>query len=74
MPGPAIVVCSDDDPYSSPVATARMSRGWQVPHVSVGAAGHLNSASGLGDWDTGRNLLTAFVAGMSGAHAAQRRQ
>jgi len=47
-----------------------MSRRWQVPYLSVGAAGDLNSASGRGDWDTGRNLFTAFVTGMLGSRAA----
>jgi predicted alpha/beta hydrolase family esterase len=74
LPVPGFVVCSDDDPYSPRTATDRMSRGWQVPHVSVGAAGHLNTASDLGDWNTGRNLLTAFLAGLLGERARHLRR
>jgi predicted alpha/beta hydrolase family esterase len=61
---PGLVVSSDDDPYATPEASARMAAGWGVPHLSVGARGHLNSASGLGVWEEGRRLVTAFAAGL----------
>jgi predicted alpha/beta hydrolase family esterase len=32
--------------------------------IRIGAHGHLNRASRLGEWDEGRRLLTAFVAGL----------
>jgi predicted alpha/beta hydrolase family esterase len=35
-----------------------------LPRVSAGHVGHVNSASGLGRWDTGHALLTAFTAGL----------
>ncbi|MRG59747.1 serine hydrolase family protein [Agromyces sp. CFH 90414] len=62
---PAIVVASDDDPFSSPAATARFAGAIGASVVSVGAHGHLNAASGLGDWPEGRRLLAAFAAGLS---------
>jgi predicted alpha/beta hydrolase family esterase len=40
-----------------------MASGWHLDRVSVGRAGHISSASGLGSWDFGRALLTAFTAG-----------
>lgn len=61
---PGLVVTSDDDPYCDPGAAARLCSSWQLPHISMGNHGHLNSASGLGSWETGRNLLTAFMAGL----------
>jgi hypothetical protein len=30
----------------------------------VGQLGHINSSSGIGRWDFGRALLTAFTAGL----------
>ncbi|MCA2227814.1 RBBP9/YdeN family alpha/beta hydrolase [Nonomuraea aurantiaca] len=60
---PGLVVFSDDDPYCSPDVALRLTAGWQLDHVSVGSAGHINSASRLGRWDFGRALLTAFTAG-----------
>ncbi|MCA2224314.1 alpha/beta hydrolase [Nonomuraea sp. NEAU-L178] len=47
----------------SPDVALRLAAGWQLDHVSVGSAGHINSASRLGRWDFGRALLTAFTAG-----------
>lgn len=64
LPIPGLVIRSDDDPYATPEATGRLAGGWGVPTVSVGAAGHLNSASGLGGWPAGWALVTAFRAGL----------
>jgi predicted alpha/beta hydrolase family esterase len=66
LPVPGLVIASDDDPYASRSAADRLAAGWGVPVVGVGAAGHLNSASGLGDWPLGRALVTAFRAGLGG--------
>jgi uncharacterized protein len=60
---PGLVVSSDDDPYCTRDVTARLAERWGVGHVSAGSVGHVNSASGLGRWEFGRALLTAFVAG-----------
>jgi serine hydrolase len=61
---PGLVVSSDDDPYCTPRAAQRLARGWTVGHVSVGRAGHVNQASGLGAWRSGQALLGAFLAGL----------
>jgi uncharacterized protein len=60
---PGIVISSVDDPYSSAEAAAQIAHDWQIPQISAGAAGHLNSASSLGAWGFGEALLTAFTAG-----------
>lgn len=62
---PGLVVSSVNDPYCVPEVAERLAMSWGLPQVSVGAQGHVNSESGLGAWDVGRNLLTAFMAGMS---------
>lgn len=61
---PGLVVSSDDDPYCTPRAAQRLARGWAAGHVSVGRAGHVNAASGLGAWPSGQALLGAFLAGL----------
>ncbi|WP_420123972.1 RBBP9/YdeN family alpha/beta hydrolase [Nakamurella sp.] len=66
LPYPGLVVASDDDPYATPAATADLAAGWGVPVVSMGRAGHLNSASRLGRWPAGQALVTAFRAGLRG--------
>lgn len=60
---PTLVVASDDDPYCSREASQELARRWRASWLSVGPFGHLNVASGVGGWDVGRQLLTAFVAG-----------
>jgi len=61
---PGLVMTSDDDPYCDSSGAARLCQGWELPRISLGNHGHLNSTSGLGSWETGRNLLTAFIAGL----------
>ena len=41
-----------------------MAGEWQVPLITTGRHGHLNSDSALGTWPLGQNLLTAFKAGL----------
>ena len=63
LPFRTLVVASTDDPYGTADFAQRMAKGWGAGFVSVGAQGHINAESGLGDWPDGRNLLTAFCAG-----------
>ncbi|MGO4595074.1 RBBP9/YdeN family alpha/beta hydrolase [Leifsonia sp. 2TAF2] len=67
-PSPGVIIASEDDPYCTPERSAALAASWGLPRISVGEHGHLNSASGLGSWSEGRNLLTAFVAGLRRAH------
>ncbi|MFD4505917.1 RBBP9/YdeN family alpha/beta hydrolase [Streptomyces sp. NPDC058457] len=69
LPGPALVVASEDDPYADATASAALAADWRAPWRSVGAHGHLNSASGLGDWPVGQELLHT----LAGPCAASRR-
>ena len=62
LPFPAIVVTSADDPYSSAEASARLVREWGARHVALGARGHLNGASGLGDWPAGQAWVGELMA------------
>ena len=61
---PGLVVSSDDDPYCTPQAAQRLAAEWSTGHISIGLAGHINVASGLGAWESGRALLHAFTAGL----------
>ncbi len=47
---PITVWTSTDDPYSPNGFGERMAAAWGVEHRSLGARGHLNANSGLGDW------------------------
>jgi predicted alpha/beta hydrolase family esterase len=62
LPFAAIAVTSSDDPYGAPARTAQMAHDWGAQHVDIGAAGHINGDSGLGDWPEGRHLLDRLRA------------
>jgi uncharacterized protein len=62
LPFASTVVASSDDPYVSIERAQRFARGWGSRFVEIGAAGHINSASGLGDWPAGLALLRELAA------------
>lgn len=57
LPVPVTVVVSDDDPYASADWTRGLAAAWGAEVVGIGAAGHVNGASGLGAWPAGREIL-----------------
>jgi uncharacterized protein len=65
LPFPALIVASSDDPYGTIRYTRNLAKAWGAGFVAVGAHGHINSASGLGDWPIGAMLLEAFKAGLA---------
>ena len=65
LPFPALVVASSDDPYAAPTYARDQARAWSAALVEAGALGHVNAASGLGDWPAGHALLDRFVAGLA---------
>jgi predicted alpha/beta hydrolase family esterase len=62
LPFPACVVASTDDPYLTPARAAAFADAWGAELVDVGAAGHVNAESALGDWDAGHALLVRLLA------------
>lgn len=59
---PAIVVASRDDPYVDFARARFFASRWHARFVDAGALGHINSASGLGDWPFGYALLEELMA------------
>ena len=57
LPFPSIVVASSNDEYVSLDKAAAFARHWGSAFVDIGPRGHINSASGLGDWPEGYQLL-----------------
>jgi uncharacterized protein len=62
LPFAAIVVTSSDDPYCASGRAAQMARDWGAERVDIGACGHINNESGLGDWPEGRALFDRLRA------------
>jgi predicted alpha/beta hydrolase family esterase len=63
LPFRSITVASTDDPYGSLAYSTRCASAWDSSLVCIGAAGHINAASGLGDWDEGMALLQLLIDG-----------
>ncbi|MGI5321472.1 RBBP9/YdeN family alpha/beta hydrolase [Actinomadura nitritigenes] len=61
LPCPVLVVGSADDPYCTPETAADFAARWRARFHLAGASGHINSASGLGSWQHGRELLDALT-------------
>jgi predicted alpha/beta hydrolase family esterase len=57
LPFPAIVVVSEDDEYVTPARGRQFASAWGGEVVSIGRAGHINSASRLGAWPEGWALV-----------------
>lgn len=67
LPFRSILVASRNDPYMGIHAARRLARAWGSEFADAGEAGHLNAASGLGDWAFGRFLLDRLVRPPAGA-------
>lgn len=61
LPFPAITVISRDDPYGEAARMRGLAEGWGTRVIDAGDRGHLNGASGLGDWPDGRALLATLA-------------
>lgn len=57
LPFRSTVVASENDAYVSLEQAQAYAGAWGSAFVNAGTAGHINSASGLGDWPAGRALL-----------------
>lgn len=65
LPFPSIVVASSNDEYV-PIERARaFAQAWGSRLVEIGAAGHINGASGYGAWPEGEKLVLDFCAEVS---------
>jgi predicted alpha/beta hydrolase family esterase len=61
LPFRSIVVGSDNDPYCSAERAQQLARNWSAHWVGLGAAGHINADSSLGDWPEGHALLQTLL-------------
>jgi predicted alpha/beta hydrolase family esterase len=61
LPFPSIVVASSNDEYVTLDRARTFAEAWGSSFVNIGKAGHINSASGLGDWPRGRELLAELM-------------
>jgi len=69
LPFPTITVASRDDPYVAFERATAMAQAWGADLVDIGKAGHINSASGFGEWTDGERLLARLMQGNVSAFA-----
>jgi predicted alpha/beta hydrolase family esterase len=61
LPFPSIVAASTNDPLARYERVAALASAWGSRLVNVGAVGHLNPASGHGDWPLAETLLRELL-------------
>jgi uncharacterized protein len=61
LPFPSIVAASSNDHLASLDAVREMAHEWGGALVELGAVGHLNPASGYGDWPQAEELIQALL-------------
>jgi uncharacterized protein len=62
LPFPSIVVASEDDEYVSLERAEQFASAWRSELVNIGSKGHINSASGVGEWEEGQAILSQLLA------------
>lgn len=62
LPFPSLLVASTDDPFCSFGYACHSAEIWGSAFVGVGPRGHINGASGLGDWQEGKAIFERFRA------------
>jgi predicted alpha/beta hydrolase family esterase len=58
---PSIVVASSNDPYAELARAEHFAHCWGSRFVNAGEAGHINAASGHGEWLAGETLLAELL-------------
>ena len=61
LPFPSRVVASSDDPYVSRERARAFAEAWGSAFTELGPRGHINTASGFGEWPRGEALLAELL-------------
>ncbi len=62
LPFKALVAYSSSDPFCTADRALEMAADWGASVLSMGAAGHVNADTGLGDWPDGLDLIRQLQA------------
>ena len=69
LPFPSVVATSSDDPLGNPVRIRALAAAWGSRLHDLGAVGHLNPASGYGNWPAAVTLIDELCP-VGAQHAA----
>ncbi len=61
LPFPSMVAASRNDPLGDFARVADLASSWGSELVDLGQVGHLNPASGFGEWPMARQLIARFL-------------
>lgn len=61
LPFRSMVVGSQNDPYCTAERAQSLAHAWGAGWVDLGAAGHINADSSLGEWPEGQALLQTLL-------------
>jgi predicted alpha/beta hydrolase family esterase len=61
LPFPARLVASSDDPHASIERSRFWADAWRTSFTDIGPRGHINGASGFGEWPRGEALLAEMI-------------
>jgi hypothetical protein len=61
LPFKSIVIASSNDPWCALPKAKMLAADWNARFHEIGACGHINAASNLGDWPQGRDFLRELV-------------
>ena len=61
FPFPSMVVASTNDEYVTLARATQFADAWGSRLENIGPAGHINTASGLGGWPRGKDLLAELI-------------
>jgi predicted alpha/beta hydrolase family esterase len=61
LPFPSLVAASTNDPLAKFSRVEQMAAAWGSDLVNVGALGHINPASGFGEWPQAEELVRAVL-------------
>ena len=70
LPFPSIVAASRNDPLGSIERVAELAKAWGSRFVDIGEVGHLNPASGFGEWPQAEAFIRALATTSAAASAA----
>lgn len=61
LPFKTTVVASSNDPFVTLARATQFADAWGADLVKIGACGHINAESNLGDWPQGGKLLNSLI-------------
>jgi uncharacterized protein len=62
LPFPSITIASSNDPYVTTSRARTFANAWGSKLIEIGNAGHINVASGQGNWEAGLRYLEQLDA------------